>query len=131
CAHPLRCVVPQDAVSFVKGATAVMRAAERHLHLFACRACRCREEVQTTSHYWDVEAIFPFCSVGEATLPASDVLVCIDAPNGVSRSRVVAVQLSCSSLHTRLPVAWLICRAMACGPHWEAAHFFFLIYLCC
>ncbi|RNC54979.1 hypothetical protein TcCL_ESM07540 [Trypanosoma cruzi] len=44
------------------------------------------------------------------------MLVCIDAPNGLSRSRAVAVQLSCFSLHTWSPVIRLICRAMACGP---------------
>ncbi|EAN88433.1 hypothetical protein TcCL_NonESM12262 [Trypanosoma cruzi] len=97
-------------------ATAAMRAAERHLHLCACRACRCREEVQATSHHWAAEAVFPLYPAGEATLLAGDVLFCIDAPNGLSRRRVVAVQLSCSSLHTWLPVAWLICRAIARGP---------------
>ncbi|RNC35754.1 hypothetical protein TcCL_Unassigned01344 [Trypanosoma cruzi] len=34
-----------------------MRAAERHLHLFACRACRCCEEEQATSHHWAAEAV--------------------------------------------------------------------------
>ncbi|RNF08555.1 hypothetical protein TcG_09883 [Trypanosoma cruzi] len=77
-----------------------MRAAERHLHLCVCRACSCREEVQATSHHWAAEAVFPLYSAGEATLSAREVLVCIGAPNGVSRRRVVAVQLSCSSLHT-------------------------------
>ncbi|KAF8306644.1 hypothetical protein TcBrA4_0022970 [Trypanosoma cruzi] len=51
CAHALRRVVPQDAISIVKGATAVMRAGERHLHHCACRACRCCEEMQATSHH--------------------------------------------------------------------------------
>ncbi|RNC59344.1 hypothetical protein TcCL_ESM03030, partial [Trypanosoma cruzi] len=58
CAHPLRCVVPQDAVAVVKDAAAAMRAGERHLRHCACRACRCCEEVQTTSRYWDAEAVF-------------------------------------------------------------------------
>ncbi|EKF28719.1 hypothetical protein MOQ_007525 [Trypanosoma cruzi marinkellei] len=93
-----------------------MRAAERHLHLFASRACRCCEEVQATSRYWAAEAVFPPCSAGDATLRAHDALVCIDAPNGVSRSRAVAVRLLCSSLRTWPPVACLIWRAMACGP---------------
>ncbi|RNC39723.1 hypothetical protein TcCL_NonESM10887 [Trypanosoma cruzi] len=107
-----------------EGATAVMRAAERHLQLFACRACRCCEEVQATSRYWAAEAVFPLCSAGGATLPSRDVLFCIDTLHGASRRRAVAVQLSRSSLHTWLPVACLICRAIACGPHWEASHFF-------
>ncbi|RNE95632.1 hypothetical protein TcG_13320 [Trypanosoma cruzi] len=94
CAHRLRRVVPQDAVAIVKDATAAMRAAERRLHLFACRACRCREEVQATSHHWAAEAVFPLCSAGEATLSARDVLVCIDTPHGASRRRVVAVPLA-------------------------------------
>ncbi|RNC61329.1 hypothetical protein TcCL_ESM00830 [Trypanosoma cruzi] len=34
-----------------------MRAAEHRLHLFACRACRCREEVQAASHHWAAEAV--------------------------------------------------------------------------
>ncbi|RNC54512.1 hypothetical protein TcCL_ESM08045 [Trypanosoma cruzi] len=50
-----------------------MRAAERHLHLFASRACRFCEEVQATSHYWAAEAVFPFCSAGEATFLAVGV----------------------------------------------------------
>ncbi|RNC35449.1 hypothetical protein TcCL_Unassigned01679, partial [Trypanosoma cruzi] len=108
-------VVRQDAIAVVKGATAVTRAAERRLHLFACRACRCREEVQATSHHWAAEAVFPLYPAGEATLLAGDVLVCIDAPNGVSRSRAVAAQLSFSSLHMWPPFACLICRAMACS----------------
>ncbi|RNC41263.1 hypothetical protein TcCL_NonESM09181 [Trypanosoma cruzi] len=103
-----------------------MRAGERHLHLFSCRACRCREEVQATSHHWAAEAVFPLCSAGEATLPAGAVLVCIGAPHGASRRRVVAVQRSCSSLHTWPPLICLFCRAMACGPHWEVVHMFFL-----
>ncbi|ESS60929.1 hypothetical protein TCDM_11521 [Trypanosoma cruzi Dm28c] len=126
CAHPLRRVVPQDAVAIVKDATAVMRAAERHLHLCVCRACRCREEVQATSHHWAAEAVFPLRSAGEATLLARDVLFCIDVPNGVSRRRVVAVQLSCPSLHTWLPVAWLICSVTACStPLGGCSHVFF------
>ncbi|RNF20733.1 hypothetical protein TcG_03514, partial [Trypanosoma cruzi] len=91
---PLRRAVRQDAIAIVKGATAAMRAAERHLHLCVCRACRCREEVQATSHHWAAEAVFPLCSAGEATLPAGDVLVCIDTPHGASRRRVVAVPLA-------------------------------------
>ncbi|RNC53258.1 hypothetical protein TcCL_ESM09434, partial [Trypanosoma cruzi] len=35
-----------------------MRAAERHLHHCACRACRCCEEVQTTSHHWALRPFF-------------------------------------------------------------------------
>ncbi|RNF02354.1 hypothetical protein TcG_11399 [Trypanosoma cruzi] len=90
-AHLLRRVVRQDAVAIVKGTTAVMRAGERHLHLFSCRACMCREEVQTASHHWAAGAVFPLCSAGGATLPAGAVLFCIDAPHGASRRRVVAV----------------------------------------
>ncbi|RNC56824.1 hypothetical protein TcCL_ESM05595 [Trypanosoma cruzi] len=93
-----------------------MRAAERRLHLCAHRACWCCEEVRATSHHWGAEAFFPLCSAGEATLPARDVLVCIDAPNGLSRRRAVAVQLSYRSLHMWLPVACLVCRTVACGP---------------
>ncbi|RNF10658.1 hypothetical protein TcG_09267 [Trypanosoma cruzi] len=93
-----------------------MRAAERQLHLFACRACRCCEEVQATSHHWAAEAVFPLYSAGEATLPAGAVLFCIDVPKGLSLRRAVAVQLSCSSLHKWPPLICLFCRAIACGP---------------
>ncbi|RNC40235.1 hypothetical protein TcCL_NonESM10302 [Trypanosoma cruzi] len=93
CAHPLRRVVPQDAVAIVNGARAVMRAAERHRHLCVCRACRFCEEVQATSQYWAAEAVFPLHPAGEATLPARDMLVCIDAPHGALRRRAVAVPL--------------------------------------
>ncbi|RNE96903.1 hypothetical protein TcG_12823, partial [Trypanosoma cruzi] len=116
CAHRLRRMVRQDAVAIVKGATAVMRAGERHLHLFSCRACICREEVQTTSHRWAAEAVFFLCSAGEATLLARDMLVCIDASNGLSRSRAVSVQLLCFSLRAWPFLTFIICRAMACGP---------------
>ncbi|RNC57995.1 hypothetical protein TcCL_ESM04354 [Trypanosoma cruzi] len=108
-----------------------MRAAERHLHLFACRACKGCEEVQATSHHWGAEAVFPFCSAGEATLLARDVLVCIDAPNGVSRRRAVAVQLSYPSLHMWLPVACFVCRTVVCGPPLGGCSLFPLIFVCC
>ncbi|RNC36277.1 hypothetical protein TcCL_Unassigned00788 [Trypanosoma cruzi] len=130
CAHRLRRVVPQDAIDIVKDVTAVIRAAERHLHLFACRACRCREEVQATPHHWDVGAVFPLCSAGEATLPASGVLFCIDTPNGLSRRRVVAVPLLCPSLHTWPFLICLICRAVACGPPLGGCSHFEVIFLC-
>ncbi|RNC55647.1 hypothetical protein TcCL_ESM06842 [Trypanosoma cruzi] len=78
-----------------------MRAAERHVHFCACRACRCREEMQAALHFWGAEAFFSLCSAGEATLPAGDLLLCIDTLNGASRSRVVAMQLLCSS-----PCTW-------------------------
>ncbi|RNC32812.1 hypothetical protein TcCL_Unassigned04550 [Trypanosoma cruzi] len=52
CARRLQRVVPQDAVAIVNCATAVMRAAERRLHLCVCRAYRCCEEVEATSHHW-------------------------------------------------------------------------------
>ncbi|ESS61382.1 hypothetical protein TCDM_11032 [Trypanosoma cruzi Dm28c] len=89
----------------------------------------CREEVQTTSHYWAAEAVFPLCSAGEATLPAGAVLFCIDAPHVVSRRCVVAVQLTCFSLRAWPFITFLICRAMTCGPHWEVVHIFF--FVCC
>ncbi|RNF04007.1 hypothetical protein TcG_10983 [Trypanosoma cruzi] len=108
-----------------------MRAAERHLHHCTCRACRCCEEVQATSHHWAAEAVFPLCSVGEATLPAGAVLFCIDTPNGASRRRVVAVQLTCFSLRAWPFITFLICRSMDCGPHWEVVHMFFLNFVCC
>ncbi|RNC32449.1 hypothetical protein TcCL_Unassigned04939 [Trypanosoma cruzi] len=59
---------------------------------------------------------FPLCSAGGAALLARGVLFCINNPHVLSRRRAVAVQLSCFSLHAWLHVAWLICRAMACGP---------------
>ncbi|RNC54158.1 hypothetical protein TcCL_ESM08437 [Trypanosoma cruzi] len=100
-----------------------MRAAERHLHLCVCRACRCREEVQATSHHWAAKAVFLFCSAGEATLRGGAVLFCIYAPNGVSRRRVIAVRRSCPSLHEWSLSFVFFAGPLPAVPHWEATHF--------
>ncbi|RNF01561.1 hypothetical protein TcG_11455, partial [Trypanosoma cruzi] len=113
------------AIAIVKGATAAMRAAERHLHLCVCRACRCREEVQAASHHWAAEAVFPLCSAGEATLPAGDVLVCIDTPHGASRRLPLQCHSHCGFIFTN----WLCvqCNAVFPSPHkWPPLICFFL-----
>ncbi|RNC60681.1 hypothetical protein TcCL_ESM01671 [Trypanosoma cruzi] len=51
---------------------------------------------------------FPSLLGGGSNSSCVNVLVCIGTPNGLSRSRVVAVQLSCSSLHTRSPIGRLL-----------------------
>ncbi|RNF13788.1 hypothetical protein TcG_08225 [Trypanosoma cruzi] len=71
-----------------------MRAAERHLHLCACRACRCCEEVQTTFHHWAAEAVFPLCSAGEKQLFLQ--ALCWSA-SMLPTGHHAAVSLQCSS----------------------------------
>ncbi|RNC48463.1 hypothetical protein TcCL_NonESM01695 [Trypanosoma cruzi] len=62
CARRPQRVVPEDVVAIVKGATAAMRAAERHLNLCAHRACWSYEEVQATSHHWALRLFSSFLS---------------------------------------------------------------------
>ncbi|ESS55331.1 hypothetical protein TCDM_13205 [Trypanosoma cruzi Dm28c] len=113
CAHRLRRVVPQDAVAIVNGATAVMRAAERHLHLFVCRACRCCEEVQTTSHHWATGALF--LSARREKQLFLQAMCC--SASMLPTGHHAAVSLQCHSHCGFIFTNWLFVQCNACFPH--------------
>ncbi|RNC44607.1 hypothetical protein TcCL_NonESM05626 [Trypanosoma cruzi] len=68
-----------------------MRAAERHLRV--CRACMCREEVQTISHYRDSEAVSLFAQQEKQLFLQAMCRFASTLPTG----HHVAVSLQCNS----------------------------------